>query len=813
MKQLLENKKPFHFIGIGGIGMSALAHILLQKKIAVSGSEKAPGYLIDALKSQGATIYTSHQKEHLPEEACVVYSSAIGADNAEYAAAVQSKAAMIHRSQLLALLAEEKKLLAVSGTHGKTTTTALLSWVLSCADLDPSYAIGGVVAQLKTHGRSGSGPYFVAEADESDGTFLRYHPDAAIVTNIDSDHMDHFHTMEKLTEAFALFGSQVKEEKLLYWSGDDPLLQQIFSGKGVSFGFSPECDWQITGYRHQGWRSYFSLRHKGKDYCDIELAQIGQHNAMNAAAVFALATALQIDEKTIRGAFSTFSGVKRRVEKKSETCRIIVIDDYAHHPEAVAKTLEAIRYAIGERRLIVAFQPHRYSRTQSTLGLWGNVFHSADHLFLTEIYAASEQNVFNIKSEAIADEISANSIVPYTLTSREHLAKDMAAFVRPFDVIVSMGAGNITSLSDELEAIWKKNPPKPIRVGVISGGESGEHEVALTSAKHFLEGLDQPHFSAELFAITKKGNWLYGPSAEAAYAGKDYEDNGDKISQKVVDALQQCDLLLPVLHGPKGEDGAIQGFFELLGKPYIGCDMRSAAICMDKGLVKRIALGEKVPTLPFLECSKYRWQCHSGAFLKEVMEQLTFPLFVKPSHCGSSLGVTKVLREEDLQRAIQEAFSHDTLLIVEQAAPAPFREIEFSVLGNEVIRVFSPGEILSEGRVYDYASKYGSNGFATTCQPEGLEEKEIAEGKKLAEKIYRACRCKGLTRVDFFYSKGSWWLNELNPMPGFTPISLYPQLCATQGLPIHPLMDELATLALHRPIAFSPQGEAPMSSK
>lgn len=796
LTEIADKKESYHFIGIGGIGMSALAHLLLQQNIAVSGSDLSATATVAHLKNLGAKIFSSHSKENISSGSTVVYNSYITKDNSEMDAAIHLNCTVIHRSELLAFLAERQKMIAIAGTHGKTTTTALLTWVLHCAQKDPSYVIGGIVPQLSTHGKKGSGTYFIAEADESDGTFLRYRPHGAIVTNIDCDHMDYFGAKSHLVQAFQTFISHVAEPSLLFWGGDNSELKSICS-KGVSYGFHPECDLRITSYKPIGWSSIFSLNWKGVVYSDIELALCGEHNVTNAAAVFGLSLALGIEENRIREAFSSFGGVLRRCQMRGECRAISLIDDYAHHPEAVSKTIKAIRSAIGERRLIIVFQPHRYSRTVLTLGQWGAVFNGADKVFITEIYGAWEKEL-NVSHDAIIKEVDSSSL-PCSFLPRLVAAEFLAKMARPHDVIVTMGAGNITQLPTEILEIWEKSPPKPLVVGLISGGQSGEHAVALDSVKHIIEGLEQPHYEINYFAITKEGKWLQGAAANNLYQAKEYDEPEDKITGEVLSRLACCEVLFPVLHGPRGEDGTIQGFFEMMGKAYVGCEPRGAAISMDKGVVKRLAQSCGVPTLPFIECEENDWRQNREDIYLQIEEKIAYPIFVKPAHCGSSLGISKVESYEQLEAAIENGFKHDYLLIIEKAAEG-WRELEFALYGNQQIAASFPGEIITNGKLYDYGAKYGVNAFSTSCQPQGLTDDQVEEGKAFAVKIYRACRCTGLARVDFFFDpqRGAWWLNEINPLPGFTSNSLYPKMCAQEGVSITQLVDKLAALAIHR---------------
>jgi len=777
--------KKYHFIGIGGIGMSGLARLLLDKQCIVSGSDLASSKITEALAQAGATVHVGQSAEHIHSAMTVVYTTGIKLDNPEYAAALALKCPMLHRSQVLHQLMQERCALAVAGTHGKTTTSSLLTWVLESSGQSPSYAIGGVIPQLKSNAGSGSGVHFVAEACESDGTFLNYLPYGAIVTNIDLDHMDHYRTEEALVDAFGRFMGNVTSEKHLFWCGDDKYLRTM-NPKGISYGFSKGCQLHITRVARSGWSMHFDVTFQGKLYKDIEVSLTGRHNALNASAVFGLALQLGIDEQAIRQGLRTFKGVLRRCEKKGESHGILFLDDYGHHPTEIRATLQGIRQAIGERRLVVLYQPHRYSRAKECVGLYEGVFNDADEVFITEIYAALETPIPGVSHESVIAETHASGQPNCHHLLRHHLAKSIVKFLRPHDVVVTLGAGDITKAAGEiLDEMIRQAPPK-LKVGVISGGASVEHEVSLMSVKHILASLHADYYDIESFHITREGVWkCQGCSGSKA-----------KISKEVLEKILGCDILFPVLHGTYGEDGTIQGFFEILSKAYVGCDYRSSAISMDKAVTKQLLLHAGLPTSPFVTFSRHQWDMNVLEWHCKINEHLHYPVFVKPTHLGSSVGVHKVMTEQELDAAVADAFRYDTHVLVENGIVG--REIEFSVLGNDDPVVFPPGEILTGGAVYDYTGKYSANGMPTIARAE-LPAHLIEEGMKLVKGAYEATNCMGMARIDTFLDRGGkFWLNEINPIPGFTQYSLYPQMCAVNGLEGKDLVDRLIILGLER---------------
>ncbi|MES2122123.1 MAG: UDP-N-acetylmuramate--L-alanine ligase [Chlamydiota bacterium] len=445
----------YHFIGIGGIGMSALARILLQKGIKVSGSDLTPSYTTDLLQGQGATIYFGHAPENVEKECAVVYSTMIKETNPEVKQARTFELPFLHRSELLAHLMHGYAALLVAGTHGKTTTSSLLSHVLVSAGLNPAYAIGGMVKSLESNGGHGTGPYFVAEADESDGSFLKYDPFGAIITNIENDHLDYWKGSDSLVQGFMEFAKKVSSPEHLFWCGDDQTLLSLHL-PGYSYGFGSNNALRIDNFSQTGWKNTFDMTLEGNHFTDIEIPLVGAHNVLNAAAVFGMCLKLNVAEKKIRKGLQSFQGVSRRAELKGEVNQISVFDDYAHHPTEIFSTLRAIKQAIGQRRLVVAFQPHRYTRTRDCLNEFGPSFVRADAVILTDIYGAQETPIEGITTEALMQKIQEHSAAEMHYAPRSELTSYLRSFLKPDDVLVTMGAGDITAVGSEIIEQMKK---------------------------------------------------------------------------------------------------------------------------------------------------------------------------------------------------------------------------------------------------------------------------------------------------------------------------------------------------------------------
>jgi UDP-N-acetylmuramate--alanine ligase len=787
---MMQQQEVFHFIGIGGIGMSGLAKILLARNKQVSGSDISASYVTDDLEKHGASIHIGHDEKYVHPNSTVIFNSDIPHDNPELQAAKKYECKLLHRSDLLKELMRSHQVLAVTGTHGKTTTSALLSHTLRSAGWDPAFAIGGMCGGLHAH--DGTGDYFVIEADESDGTFLKYDWTAAIITNIDSDHLAHYGSMEKLEEAFRSFAAKGRSEKALFYCYDDSRVRaQNFPG--ISYGFHEGADLRILSYSQRGFELTFDILFEGKCYRELELNLAGQHNVLNAAAVFGLAISLGVPEEAIRRSFKSFPGVKRRMDKKADIKSILIYDDYAHHPEEIEKTLHALRAAVLEKRIIAIFQPHRFSRMKHVMHEFDSAFHDADVVVVTDIFTASEKPVAGVTVEAILENIKKNFRGEVVYIERKKLSLELFCRLRPHDVLITLGAGDITKVGGELATLLEKKELKKYTVGVLFGGMNCEHEVSCRSAKNVVKGLLPALYNVKPFLIKLDGTML---RCNEAFEPKEADQGGTKIGSEVLKEITSCDLIIPVLHGPFGEDGIVQGFLETLRIPYVGCDSRASALAMDKALSKYVAKVHDVPIAPFIAFDFHEFQTSPREILSRIREELPFPVFVKPSHLGSSVGVSKVDTFEELEGAIDRAFQYDTHLIVEKGVIGA-REIELAVLGNYEIDMPHPGEVLTGGQVYSYEAKYGPSCCSVTLTPE-LSGQQIQEVQFLAEKIYRAIGCQGLARVDFFLDeRGHFYFNEINPFPGFTAVSLYPKMWEKERS-LEWLLDRLVILALHR---------------
>jgi len=440
-----------HFIGIGGAGMSGIARIMLAKSIEVSGSDKNESQMTLALKALGAKVQIGHDAKNIDGADLVVVSAAISKNNPEYAAAVAAGLPIAARATALSWLISDSKSVAVAGTHGKTTTTAMLTVALQAAGVDPSFAIGGTLNSAGTNAHSGSGDIFVVEADESDGSFLAYQPLGAIITNIELDHVDHFTSEDQLFKTFADFVGSIKPGGFLVACGDDSGVKKLIKMnanpniKIITYGQGPDNDYQISRINLAAQSSTAQITINGRKAGELSLVVPGLHNILNALAAFAAGCALQVNELKLIQGLSNFSGTKRRFELKGEVNGVKVIDDYGHHPTEIEVTLTAAKNLAGSGRVLTVFQPHRYSRTTAFTKEFAESLALSDFVYLLEIYAASEKPMEGVSSLLISKLMPPEKVK--FEPSMLQVVADVAKAAKSGDVIITLGAGDVSSLS------------------------------------------------------------------------------------------------------------------------------------------------------------------------------------------------------------------------------------------------------------------------------------------------------------------------------------------------------------------------------
>ncbi len=442
----LRHTYHVHFVGIGGIGMSGIAEVLLNLGYTVSGSDLVASDITQRLQRLGAQVAVGHRQENLGQADVVVFSSAVRADNPELAEARRRKIPVIPRAEMLAELMRMKRGVAVAGSHGKTTTTSLLASVLAEAGQDPTMVIGGKLNSLGTNARLGRGELLVAEADESDGSFLKLSPTYVIITNIDPEHLDHFGSLEAAQEAFVKFANQVPFYGLVVACLDHPGVQKIIpriTKRLVTYGFSPAADWRAEAESMAPGRVSFEALRRGERLGRLELKMNGRHNVLNGLAVLPVADELGVPWEAVRRAFFGFAGVQRRFTIRGETSGITVVDDYGHHPEEIRVTIEGAR-RVYPGRLVVVFQPHRYTRTRDLAAQFHTAFDQADLLAVMDIYPAGEAPIAGVNSAALIDGIRAEGHPSaHYLPDRRAALEWLLRETRPGDLVITMGAGNV----------------------------------------------------------------------------------------------------------------------------------------------------------------------------------------------------------------------------------------------------------------------------------------------------------------------------------------------------------------------------------
>jgi UDP-N-acetylmuramate--alanine ligase len=459
-------KRRVHFVGIGGIGMSGIAEVLLTLGYTVSGSDLVAGDTTRRLERLGAQLRLGpHDAAQVTSDIDVlVISSAVTFANPEVARARELKIPVIPRAEMLAELMRMKYGVAVAGSHGKTTTTSLVAAVLREAGRDPTVVVGGKVRTLGTNARLGQGDFLVAEADESDGTFLLLSPIIAVVTNIDREHLDYHGDMERLREAYLQFVHRVPFYGLAVLCLDNvnvrALLPQLRK-RFVTYGTSPDADWQARDLRVAGLETIFEVWRRGNRLGPVRLRMPGRHQALNALAALAVAEDLEIPFRIAAHALEEFGGIHRRFEVKGEEREILVVDDYGHHPEEIRATLRAAREGF-RRRLVVAFQPHRYSRTRDLFNEFLEAFDDADVVLLTEIYSAGEERPEGVSGEALYQALRRRGHLDVRYVgARERVAETLLDIVLPGDLVLTLGAGDIHRTADELLGLVRAGAPVP----------------------------------------------------------------------------------------------------------------------------------------------------------------------------------------------------------------------------------------------------------------------------------------------------------------------------------------------------------------
>jgi len=459
----LSRMNKVHFVGIGGIGMSGIAEVLITMGFTVSGSDARESAVTETLRAHGARVAIGHDGAHVRGADVVVFSSAVTADNPEVAEARRLAIPVIARGEMLAELMRMKSAVAVAGSHGKTTVTAMLAHCAHRAGLDPTVVIGGRLSTLGASARLGKSDLMVAEADESDRSFLLLFPTLAVITNIDWEHVDCYPDLRDLQEAFLAFANRVPFYGAIVACADDPNLRELlprFRRRVLTYGLSEGADYRVEPRASSPDGETFALRVRGQARGDVHLPQVGRHIVLNAAAALAAGEEIGIPLESLRESLASFPGADRRFQRKGGAGGVTVVDDYGHHPTEVRATLQAARTVAGSGRVVVLFQPHRYTRLKALMGDFAGAFDRADAVVFTEVYAASETPIPGVTGQALADRTRALGHPEVHFCPE---VKDLAAFtvplLRPGDLVLTLGAGTITTVGERLLSLLGEAAP------------------------------------------------------------------------------------------------------------------------------------------------------------------------------------------------------------------------------------------------------------------------------------------------------------------------------------------------------------------
>jgi UDP-N-acetylmuramate--alanine ligase len=763
--------KRYHFIGIGGMGMGNLALLMLAKGFEVSGSDVKESELIRQLREKGASIFIGHDIRNLEGADCVVYSSAIKTDNPEMFQAVSQHIPLMRRAELLAQLLNKEVGITVAGAHGKTTTSSMASYLLINADLKPTTAVGGIVNKGDYNANLGIGRHMVAEVDESDGSFLYFAPHFSIITNMDMEHLDYYHTWEKIQEAYVKFVDRTVPNGIVISCGDDKVLRGIVEKSGrrfTTYGFGDNNEWIASNIHLDASGSSYDCHYKGNFVGHFELTIPGKHNVLNSLSIIALGHELKIEMAVILKTLKTFGGVQRRFQRKGEVDGVLVVDDYGHHPTEIAATLQTAK-TLDRKRLVVVFQPHRYSRTEALMNEFAGSFNLADHLILMDIYAASEKPIEGVTTAALMARIGEKR--PHNLS---HLKKDqivdhLAMLVQPGDLVLTLGAGDVTQLSDALVSRLtdrRAGAKDHGVIGVIMGGCSSEREVSLRSGGAIVKALANAGCSVKALDLTAE----------------------DKDTIKSWIKAEKINVVFIALHGRFGEDGGIQTILEELEVPYNGCGPTASQVAFNKCATQRVFEEQKVLTPATVMVN-----AHAAFDVDQVASRLGgFPVVVKPACEGSSYGVNLAKDRAELVQAVEKAAVYGDDIVIQQFIKG--RELTVGILGVKPLPIveIKPAD---DHNFFDFQAKY-VNQTTQYIVPAQIAEDVASVVQREALKAYHAVGCEGFGRVDVLLGEDDKpYVLEINTIPGFTATSLLPKAARAAGIDFTQLCLTLVDMA------------------
>ena len=710
----LANHRSFVLVGIGGAGMSGVARMLVNRGLQVKGTDLNDSEIIHELQALGVEVLVGHTEEIVTEGDAVILSDAIPLEiSPEVRKAKELGCPIFRRSQALGWLLEDKKVIAVTGTHGKTTTTGMIGAGLLASGLDPTIVVGAEVPEFGGAVREGKGDFAVVEACEAYDSFHDFDPYSVVLTNLELDHVDFHGDWPTLLASVKQFLDRVPEEGMIFYHASDKGSLEAVADNGKAAAVQ-----QV----------------------EINPTLPGDHNRVNASAAMAACQFVACDLKAAQEAIEAFTGPDRRLQVIYDA-EVTVVDDYAHHPTEIRASISALREKFPNKRLVVAYQPHLYSRTADLIPQFADALDGADLVFMTDIYPAREEPIPGVSSLRVIEEMSRPTVY---VPSRHLLPRKVAAQVKNGDVVVGMGAGNIDVFAPAL--VKELNRPEKPKVAVIYGGDSAEREVSILSGKQVYKALIERGYDAQLVDVTER---LLGKG-----------DLNDLRGDERPDVAFLC------VHGTHAEDGAIHGLLELLHIPYTGPNLQVSAIAMDKQLTKTVLEREGVPV-------------PKGTLVRQgeaVPANLSAPLVVKPNAQGSTVGLTFVDHINELERAVSYGLQYDDSVLIEEMVEG----IEISVpVARDV--ALPPVEIVPASGRYDFESKYTPGATEEICPAVSLTEDQAETAKMLALKAHRVLGCEGVTRTDMIVTGDRIVVLEINTLPGMTETSLVPRSAAVHG--------------------------------
>lgn len=730
----------FFLVGIGGAGLSGLARMLAHRGHWVLGTDATASPVTDGLAGLGIGVQIGHSGATLRPGDAVVLSDAIDLETSpEVARARELGCPLFRRSQLLGWLLRGYDVVAVTGTHGKTTTTGMIGAGLIAAGVDPVVVVGAEVPEWGSAIREGSGRIAVVEACEAYDGFHDLTPKWVALTNLELDHVDFHETWEGLKGSVARFLGTVPEADgaVFYHESDRGSVDAVQAAGLGARGVAVDDRAEPAG-----------------------LAMPGAHNRLNARLAMSVLEVLGLAEAGATGV-ARFGGAERRLQVVFDEPSLTFIDDYAHHPTEIEASLGALRERYSGRRLVVVYQPHLYSRTAPLIGEFAAALSGADFVVLTDIYPAREAPMPGVSSLRIAEQLKVpNRYVP----SRHLLARSVMPWLRPGDVLVAMGAGNIAEFVPDFLAERARNQPgRALKVAVLCGGDSAEREVSLNSGRAVFAACERLGYEAELV-----------DASETLLTGRGF--------QGWVGAGRP-DVVLPMVHGTHAEDGAIQGLLDLLHVRYSGSGIAASAIGIDKQRTKEVLVGAGLPVPRGVRLRR-------GEGVPELRQLEGDRFVVKPSKQGSTVGLSFVEQRAELPGAIDRAFDYDDEVLVEEWVVGT--EISVPVLGGAALPVV---EIVPVSGRYDFESKYTPGATDEIC-PARLSEAVMRQVQEYAVQAHRALGCAGVTRTDMIVSEGRIVILEVNTLPGMTPTSLVPRAAQEAGMSFDQLVEALIRDAL-----------------